>query len=441
MAVRDVRNFSFLKRAIEQRYRFRNDPTNPNFRSFKGIQYEPQTNPNSVFGRIYSTFRELIDKKHLNLKQYLNIGEKSVLERLYLNLKKDANLKFLDDSDSIVNDQKYELSDQYYQGQSKEITALQQAEPAPVAHAGMPSAPAITRTPSQPRFIHNIPQTPVPAKTKQPNIPTEKIINPGGEPAKPEIPQNFQKAFEGEPAEVLHPNRQPVPEVFNKAFKNAPDYTLNPTQAAPQESSKQSSIKQPPFQTPKIPTSFANTAKNLTSKGGVFFQKNVGKYFTAGRVATLASTGIGAITGGALTNGNPLGIFGGGGLGALAPSWIRSGGATKLLGNVGNGAINAGVRFSNQIGNGATKFSVGSKKAIIWVFVGIILLSIIGGLFGATSGTTPSTGTVPVGTSSDISSCKFTRANVSAPFQSSLLLSYIQEAAQKSTIPPLPIWI
>ncbi|MFH1535446.1 MAG: hypothetical protein ABIC96_00010, partial [Patescibacteria group bacterium] len=76
MALRDVRNYKFLFNAIEQKFR------NPNLVSFKGIPYEPQTNPKSIFGTIYSTFRELIGKG-LNLHQYLDIGNRSVLENLY----------------------------------------------------------------------------------------------------------------------------------------------------------------------------------------------------------------------------------------------------------------------------------------------------------------------------------------------------------------------
>ncbi|MCR4305857.1 MAG: hypothetical protein NUV73_02115, partial [Candidatus Daviesbacteria bacterium] len=121
MARRDIINFNFLKKAIEQRYRFRNDPNNINFRSFRGIPFGPQTDPHSIFGRIYTTFKELSRTKRLILNQYLNIEDKNVLEKLFQNLERDPNLRFLNVPDTALNDSMYELSDQYYLEQSKEI--------------------------------------------------------------------------------------------------------------------------------------------------------------------------------------------------------------------------------------------------------------------------------------------------------------------------------
>ena len=103
MALRDVTNFQFFKEAIVQRFR------NPNLKSFKGIPYEPQINPQTIFGRIYTTFRELIEKG-FTLHQYLNIGERSILENLYRNLQRDPNLKFLNKPDAALNDPRLVLS-------------------------------------------------------------------------------------------------------------------------------------------------------------------------------------------------------------------------------------------------------------------------------------------------------------------------------------------
>lgn len=126
MAIRDVRNFKFLKEALIRKFRF------PNDKSYKGIFYEPITNPYSIFGRTYHTFRELIKSKHLNLNQYQHIEDPAVLRRLYLNLEKDPNLKFLNNPESVVEDSQYQLSNQYYLGQPSELIAVQQAEGIPI---------------------------------------------------------------------------------------------------------------------------------------------------------------------------------------------------------------------------------------------------------------------------------------------------------------------
>lgn len=342
MAVRDVRNFSFLKKAIEQRYRFRNDPNNISFTSFRGIPYEPLTNPSSIFGRIYITFRELTQTKHLVLNQYLNLGDKSVLERLYLNLARDPNLKFLNLPDAALNDPGYELSDQYYLGQPKEITSAQQAEQVPI---GMPIATPISR----------VPMSAVPPATMP-------IAGP-----------------------------QPMP----------PAATATTAAIPPEQPQPQPKIGRPQIQVPRIPPSLANAAKSFGSRAGVLFQKYVGRYATAGLIATVVSGGIGAITGGALTNGSFLGIAGGGGLGAIAPSWIRSGEGGKFLGKVGNGAINVGTNLSNQITGGIPGSGVsvakGRKGLVFLGALGIFFLIAIGvGLFGAMTGTTPIGETSPI---------------------------------------------
>lgn len=158
---------------------------------------------------------------------------------------------------------------------------------------------------------------------------------------------------------------------------------------------------------------FTNTLRNFGSRAGVFFQRNVGKYFTVGRVATVASTGIGAITGAALTNGSAIGIFGGGGLGAITPSWIKSGGGGRFLGRVGNGAINAGVGISNQVSRGSLSLA-GPKKRIWLGAVGLFVL-----MFGATlfAGLLP--GETPIGQAAPfvggVASCPVVGGTISTP--------------------------
>ncbi len=148
----------------------------------------------------------------------------------------------------------------------------------------------------------------------------------------------------------------------------------------------------------KIPSSF----KNLMSRVGVFFQRNIGKYATVGRVAAGVSGIIGGITGGALTGGSAMGVFGGAGLGAVTPSWIRSGGG-KFLSNIGNRGINAFGSVSNQIARGKSNLAVssGAKKKLALLLLGLLLLFILIGGIGGTSGgpaagpTSPTAGTTP----------------------------------------------
>lgn len=160
------------------------------------------------------------------------------------------------------------------------------------------------------------------------------------------------------------------------------------------------------------PASLVNTLKNFGSNFGVFFKKNVGKYITAGRIATVVSSGIGAVVGAGLTNSSPAGIFGGAGLGAITPSWIRSGGGTKFLGQISNGAINFGANLSNQISSGATRLSMSSgSKKLLWGLLGAFILFFGISLFGGLTETTSpgKAGPLPPPGGGDINTCTFYR--------------------------------
>ncbi|MBU1032003.1 hypothetical protein KKE03_03750 [Patescibacteria group bacterium] len=362
MALRDVRNYKFLFNAIEQKFR------NPNLVSFKGIPYEPQTNPKSIFGTIYSTFRELIGKG-LNLHQYLDIGNRSVLENLYRNLNSDLNLKFLARPGTVLNDPKLELSAQYYQELPPEMTAAQQTGQAPTGAttgtagipAGLPSTPVAPRI-STPRFMRAPKETTPTAETPEPTPPKPQLVTATATGAIKEPP----------PSKIF---------VADKSGKIVGEHKI------------------PSF---RPSASFINTAKNfgsrIGSRIGVFFKRNVGKYLTVGRIATGVSAGIGAITGGALTGGSPIGVLGGGGMGAFAPSWIKSGGGANFFKKVGNGAINFGANLSNQVSNRASRLSAssGSKKLALGIIGGLLLFVAISGFMGVISGTTPPGEAAPI---------------------------------------------
>lgn len=126
-----------------------------------------------------------------------------------------------------------------------------------------------------------------------------------------------------------------------------------------------------------------------------------------------------------------------------------SGGA-NFLGRAGLGTINRGGNFLSNVSDVRSRLSatsksfapqnLGPKKAAL-AFIGVFLLFIGIGVFGDLMGTTPISEANPIGAiGSDISSCKFTRGGDSVKeltYKSPLLLSYIQEAANLTNIPPV----
>lgn len=178
----------------------------------------------------------------------------------------------------------------------------------------------------------------------------------------------------------------------------------------------------------KFPSAFSNLGKNIGSKMGVFIKRNL----TPMRLGTLVSGGIGAVAGAGF---GPMGSLTGGIGGGLMPSWLRSGGGRKFFGKLGNGAINATARLTNP----ASKMAMPpiANKWVLLFLGGFVLLVLGLALFAPAS--TPPDASLPGGGSTapvNLASCKFTRAGTSTQFQSPLLLSFIQEAAQKSSIPP-----
>ncbi len=188
----------------------------------------------------------------------------------------------------------------------------------------------------------------------------------------------------------------------------------------------------------KPSSSFINTVRSIGSTAGRFFQRNVGKYLTAGRVAAGIGAVAGGIGGGALTGGNPIGIAGGAIGGGATPSWFKSGGGGRFFNRLGNGTVNAFSRISNHAGGiglpggGGLKKGFGRKR-IILLFLGIFLgFGLVAGLLGGSPTTTPE-GTT---TASDISSCKFTRAGNPQNIASSVLAGWISNAAATAGISP-----
>lgn len=182
-----------------------------------------------------------------------------------------------------------------------------------------------------------------------------------------------------------------------------------------------------------FPAGIKSFGKNLASRTGVFLKRNL----TPMRIGTVVSGGIGGIAGAGF---GPLGAIGGGGLGALLPSWIRSGGATKFLGKVGNGAINAGARLSN-VSAASSRLSMvaGGKAKLIAIFAILGFLLLMAGVAMLSSGTDQTTpppgGGEATKPATDISNCKFTRSGSPKLIESSNLAGWISGAAVTSGVP------
>lgn len=254
------------------------------------------------------------------------------------------------------------------QAQSQQIQT-QQATGASATFSGgmgLSSAPSISSGSPAPRIIHNVPR------------------------------------------DVPHAPETPKPDIIiaNKSGVVTGEHSVKPSSASRRFNFRPSAA-------------FTNTLRNFGSRTQVFFQRNVGKYLTAGRIGTAVSAGIGAIAGAGL---GPLGVVTGGGLGALAPSWIRSGGGARFFGRVANGAINAGVGISNQISRGSL-IKGPPKKVWIGLLVGLFAISLGAGIIPlpgeqqsqAQAGPTPSY----KGGGAGILSCPLNNGKISCGSQSS----------------------
>ncbi len=206
-----------------------------------------------------------------------------------------------------------------------------------------------------------------------------------------------------------------VPKAFQNAFKDEPDYKLDPTINKP-------GTTPTPKPGLKSQARFTNTLKSFGGKTG---------------------RGIASVGNKWLERANPILKKAGNGLARSLSSIANPGGmgggtgSRSLFGRLG--------RFGRGGGSTISSTAQAAKKGKGLLFLlGILgFMTLVGGL--AIVGTDPTkpiptTSTPPITTiGGDISSCKFTRGQENpkeATFQSNVLLGYIQEAAQKSSIPP-----
>lgn len=440
MARRDIINFNFLKKAIEQRYRFRNDPNNVNFRSFRGIPFGPQTDPHSIFGRIYTTFRELSRTKRLILNQYLNIEDKNVLEKLFQNLERDPNLRFLNVPDAALNDSRYELSDQYYLEQSEKITEAQKAEqltsttaPSGPSTHGMPGIPAFSPPAivNRPQVTRNTPLVETKGQTlyaanKSGAIVAEKEITPTGIRSVSQGPSEFH----------ITDRHRNIVETYSKE-----PISTNPKTRIPQPqqpsiilADRYGSIKQPekPAGKQTLYTQDKNNIiKEHTVKPPSRFNFSALKSRVSSGVNPLISK-IGRASGPSIKKG--LGSLGRG-ITGLGRSGL--GAATPALRKMGTGVLNGAQRLSQPggMGGGAARLSKTSNKVAFALVGGLIFFVLIAGGLGGLSGATPTGEAAPLDSATNLSTCKFTRSGISNPIKSSTLAAFFQEAEGKTGVP------
>lgn len=369
MAARDVRYFEFLRDAIIQKFR------NPGLPSFRSIPYGPQNDKTSVFGRIYTTFRELIPKG-FNLYQYLNISERPVLENLYRNLTSDINLKFLNDPKSALKDSRLELPDPYYAIQPPPTPAPTPTLPTTVQTGAPPLKAAAVKTAAPRKTII------IKTEEEEPAIQTEE----------PKLEEAVQTPIQEEtPTQTTS-----VPETNNPPVSSLPSL-------------------------PPVPT-FSTRIGSLGKAAGGRAASALGNtlergYPALGRMGNRLLSGLEKLA-------NPQGVQGSGRPGSLGSRLLNFGkGRALSISSVGSFAKKRGWMAFAGI--------------IIGMFVLIGALAFVSS--SETGEAAPLPGTVPVIPSADIAACKFIRSGDSTKeltYKSPLLLSYIQEASNLTDIPP-----
>lgn len=279
-----------------------------------------------------------------------------------------------------------------------------QPNPTPGGTGGMPTTPSITFAPRVPRMIHNVPHTP---KATQPVV---HIVNKSR--AISETPLGSKLVIANSSGAI----KEAPPKQIYIADKGGTikEHTIN----------SPSRFNFPAFRS-SVSAAFKK-AQNFASPAGIFFQRNAGKYLTGERTLGL------------------LGKMGNSGLGMfsnMSNFGNRPGGAFFSIGNLGRARPRS---FFGRIGGrsgpeGVSAVSNIGKNKGKWALLGLLtFMGLVGilGFMGANPTEPIPGGGIPYGTS-DISQCKFTWAGTSAQFQSQLLLSFVQEAANKSSIPPV----
>lgn len=177
MAEKDIRWFKYLSEALKLKYR------NPRILTFGSYRFEP-----TIYKWMRQTFETLHTRYGINYEDYLNIGERPVLERLVKNLQTDPRLSFLNEP-TVEEVVKFELPEEFHQTieqeQAGQPAAPEGAPPSAGAPAGQPPPSAPSRGPSIPQ----IPQMP-----QMPALPSVKDVEKEGEEAVKKEEEQVAKA-------------------------------------------------------------------------------------------------------------------------------------------------------------------------------------------------------------------------------------------------------
>lgn len=289
---------------------------------------------------------------------------------------------------------------------------------------GLPSAPSVRSTPRITRIIQNVPQTPEPPKPEIVVANSSGIVREAGDPSKLVATNSSGVIKEaGDPSKLVKTTRsgeiveagQP-----SKLVKTSGGRVVEPGQPSKLVTTGSSgAIKEKPpskiyipqnrsgvpagerpitpspasgrfnFRNFKLPGTFVNAMKNFGSAAGRFFQRNVGKFFTVGRIGTAVSAGIGAVAGAGF---GPIGSLAGAAGGGIGSFWIKSGDGARFLGKAANKGLNAFEKLSKPGLKGApgSFASSGSKKLVWGLFLGLFFFVFFSGLIGGITNTTPS---------------------------------------------------
>lgn len=158
---------------------------------------------------------------------------------------------------------------------------------------------------------------------------------------------------------------RPAPPVAIKA-EQPTETSATPTQATPTTEAPpttppqpQPKASRPSFQTPRIPSTFMNSARGLGGNIGVFFQKNVGKYLTGDRAMNFlgkaGNVGINTLSGITSFGGGGGGIFSS--LGGSRITGARGGGFFGRIGGIGRGGVGGGSLIGKAKGRGGLVFA------------------------------------------------------------------------------------
>lgn len=395
---KDITLFKFLRSAID----FKHRAGNWEKENFLGIPFDPWIN--------FWTQRVFLARK---LPQYVNLfKDRKVFEELYKNLGFKPELQFLNNPQLVKEaPQEQPLPQDVHNQIAKEASSVgtaavqqvygpSQSEKAAeqsrakviavaadqAARAGEPTATMIGGVPSanigqSTRVVHDIPPAKPPAEAAETSPSKIYIANKSRTVA--ETPPSKSELVAANKSGVV--TEKPPSTIFiaDKSGKVVGEHPI--PSSAPQR-----------FNLASFKSSLSSTfskMQNFTSRAGIFFQRNVGKFFTVGRIGTAISAGIGAVAG---LGFGPIGALAGGAAGGIGSFWIRSGEGVRFLGGVGNGAINAWGRFSNQVSGGTTRLAAPSKKLVWALLLGLFFFVFGAGLLGGLTGTTPSGEAAPI---------------------------------------------